>query len=91
MAQQVKDWVLSLLWLESQLWREFNPWPGNFRVLQVWPKKKGFSPNSQPKDWAQTDTFLSLSCVNATQVASGSCCEDRSWLVSLCQSYFSHQ
>ena len=35
MAQQVKDWVLSLLWLESQLWREFNPWPGNFRALQV--------------------------------------------------------
>ena len=39
MAQQVKDWVLLLLWLESQLWHEFNPWPGNFRVLQVWPKE----------------------------------------------------
>ena len=27
MVQQVKDLVLSLLWLRSLLWHEFNPWP----------------------------------------------------------------
>ena len=32
-AQQVKDLVLSLLWLE------FDPWPQNFCMLQVWTKK----------------------------------------------------
>ena len=26
MAQQVKDALLSLLWLGSLLWREFSPW-----------------------------------------------------------------
>lgn len=31
-AQQVKDPVLSLLWLR------FDPLPGNFLVLWVWPK-----------------------------------------------------
>ena len=40
MAQWVKDLVLSLLWLGSLLWHGFNPWPGNFRMPQVWPKKK---------------------------------------------------
>ena len=30
----VKDSVLSLLWLR------FDPWPGNFHMLKVWPKKK---------------------------------------------------
>ena len=34
MAQQVKDPVLSLLWPGSLLWCEFNPWPGNFHMLQ---------------------------------------------------------
>ena len=32
-AQQVKALALSLLWYE------FDPWPGNFHMLQVWPKK----------------------------------------------------
>ena len=31
-AQWVKDRPLSLLWLRSLLWREFNPWPRNFRM-----------------------------------------------------------
>ena len=39
-AQQVKDLVLSLQWLRSLLWHGFNPWPGNFHMLQVQPKKK---------------------------------------------------
>ena len=34
MVQQVKDLVLPLPW------HRFNPWPGNFRVLWVQPKKK---------------------------------------------------
>ena len=32
-AQWVKYTALSLLWLRS------DPWPGNFHMLQVWPKK----------------------------------------------------
>ena len=41
-AQQVKDLALSLLWLRSLLWCcGFNPWPGNFCIPQVWPKKGG--------------------------------------------------
>ena len=34
MAQQVKDLALSLLGYG------FNPWPGNFHMLQAWPKTK---------------------------------------------------
>ena len=37
-AQWVKDLVLSLLWLGSQLWYEFDPWPGNF-MMQDGKKK----------------------------------------------------
>ena len=33
MAQRVKDPT----WL--QLWHRFSPWPGNFCILQVQPKK----------------------------------------------------
>ena len=40
MAQQVKDLALSLPWLRSLLWCEFIPWPGNFHMLLVWPKRK---------------------------------------------------
>ena len=36
-AQWVKDLVL------LQLWLEFDPWPGNFHMLQVWPKEKSLS------------------------------------------------
>lgn len=36
----VKAPALSQLWLSSLLWCEFNPWPGNFLVLQVKPKEK---------------------------------------------------
>ena len=39
-AQWVKDPVLSLQWLRSLLWRGFNPWPGNFHMLRVQPRKK---------------------------------------------------
>ena len=39
MAQQVKDPVLSLLWLWLQLWHRFDPWPGNFCMPWARPKK----------------------------------------------------
>ena len=37
-AQQIKDLVLSLLWLRSLLWHRFDPWPRKFCMLWVWPK-----------------------------------------------------
>ena len=40
MAQQVEDLELPLLWLCLLLWCGFHPWPGNFHVKWVWPKKK---------------------------------------------------
>ena len=39
-AQQVKDLVSSLQQLGSLLWHGFDPWPRNFRMWQVWQKKK---------------------------------------------------
>ena len=36
----VKDLALSLQQLGTLLWFKFDPWPGNFRVLRVWPKIK---------------------------------------------------
>ena len=39
MVRQVKD-LASLLWLWLHLWCEFVSWPGNFPMLQVWPRKK---------------------------------------------------
>ena len=38
-AQWVKDLALSLLWLRSLLCQGFRPWPRNFHLLQMWPKK----------------------------------------------------
>ena len=40
MAQQVKDLVLSLQQLGLLLWYRFDPWPGNFHMPWLWPKKK---------------------------------------------------
>ena len=34
MVQRVKDLAFSLLWLR------LSPWPRNFYMLQMWPKKK---------------------------------------------------
>ena len=39
-AQQVKEPVLSLLWLWLELWLRFNPWPGNSTCLGHGQKKK---------------------------------------------------
>ena len=39
-ALQVKDLALSLLWLRLLLWHGFDPWPRNFHMPWVLPKKK---------------------------------------------------
>ena len=46
MVQHVKDLVLSLLWLGSLLWHEFNPWARNFHMLWAQPKIKQNSQES---------------------------------------------
>lgn len=38
--QWVRDPALSLKLLGLLLLCEFDPWPGNFRMPRVWPKKK---------------------------------------------------
>ena len=39
-VQRVKDPALSLQQLEQLLWHGFDPWPGNFYMPWLWPKKK---------------------------------------------------
>lgn len=39
-AQGVKDPVLTLLWIGSQLWCGLDPWTWSPHVLWVWLKKK---------------------------------------------------
>ena len=63
MAQKVKDLVLSLLWLELQLWCGFSPWPWNFHMLGVKQKKKKkkilhFSPYASKCLKRQASLFL---------------------------------
>ena len=36
----LKDLALSQLWCRSMLRLRFDPWPGNFHMLQVWPWEK---------------------------------------------------
>ena len=38
-VQQVKHLVMSLLWLRLLLWYGFDPWPRDFHMLWVQPKK----------------------------------------------------
>ena len=35
----VKDLVLLQLWCGLQLWLRFDPWPRNFHLPGMWPKK----------------------------------------------------
>lgn len=37
---QMKNNVVSLLWCGCCCGRDFDPWPGDFCMLRVWPKKK---------------------------------------------------
>ena len=46
-AQQVKDPVVSLVWLRWLLQHGFNPWTRNFHMLQVHQKKKSKNKNKQ--------------------------------------------
>ena len=39
-AQWVKDPALLQLWCRSQVWLAFDPWPGNFHMPRVRPKKE---------------------------------------------------
>ena len=39
-AQLVKDLALSVALAGLLLWRGFDPRPGNFHMLWVWPKKR---------------------------------------------------
>ena len=43
-AQWVKDPVLPQLWQRSQMQLRFDPWPRNFHIPQVQPKKKKKNP-----------------------------------------------
>ena len=52
MVPWVKDPVVSLQWLELLLWRGFDPWPRNFHMLGVRPKKK--SPVQGLQQWFST-------------------------------------
>ena len=36
----IKNWMVSLQWLGLLLWQRFSSRPGNFHILQTWPKKK---------------------------------------------------
>ena len=38
-AQWVMDLALPQLQHRSQLQHRFDPWPGSFRMLRVWPKQ----------------------------------------------------
>ena len=40
MTQWVKDLALLPQQLGLLLWSEFDPWPGNFRMLWAQPRKK---------------------------------------------------
>ena len=37
---QVKELVLSLQWCGSLLWGTFEPWPENFHMLEIRPRKR---------------------------------------------------
>ena len=50
-VQQVKDLVLSLLWLRPLLWHGFIPWPRIFCTPQVQPKKKKRKKRKKRKIW----------------------------------------
>ena len=46
-AHWMKHPMLSLLWLESQLWSWFSPWPWNFCMHQALPKQTQKAKNPQ--------------------------------------------
>ena len=53
MTEGVKDLALSLQWLGSVPGCRFNPWPGNFHMPYVQPKKKRKEKKRKTCLWAQ--------------------------------------
>ena len=50
MVQWVKEPALMQLWHRLQLQLRFDPWPRNFHMLWVWPKKKKQTNKQKPKE-----------------------------------------
>ena len=63
MVQQVKDLALSLQWLRSLLCCGFDPWPGNFCMLQMWSKIKGYSILRGVQQSQDSNSGLPRACV----------------------------
>ena len=63
MTQQVKDLALSLLWLES------DPWPENFSMPRVQPKKKKkkVPPAPHPRQHLLPFDFLIITIVTGVR------------------------
>ena len=60
MGQWVTDPALSLQWLRLLMWCRFDPWPGNFYMLWVWPKKQKQKLNSEKLFSASTSSSKSV-------------------------------
>ena len=58
------------MWHRSQLWLGFNAWPGNFHMLQVWPKKKRKNHNL-PSILHLTLLYCNLEPEKITKVSEG--------------------
>ena len=58
MVKQVKDMVLSLLWLRLLLWHRFDPWPRNFHMPGELPKKT--KKKKQKKQKTHTHTQIHI-------------------------------
>ena len=56
-VQWVKELVLSQLWHSLQLWLGFDPWPGNFHILRVWPKTPPPEQKKTPKWFKEMEIY----------------------------------
>ena len=54
MAQQVKDWALSVQWLGWLLWCRFDPWPGEISHAMDMVKKKKEQEKEKEEEYKQT-------------------------------------
>ena len=63
MVQWFKDPELSLQWLGSLLRRRFHPWPGNFHMPWVGPKKKKKNKKSYRLHFGSTALIHSVSFI----------------------------
>ena len=73
MAQWVKDLASSMPVVQVKLWLGFNPWPQNFCMPQVRPKKGQLLPcGILYKDYNYSLPLYLLTFFRATHVAYGS-------------------